>query len=79
LPVLARCSRKMSLKNVDLPDPDAPTKKTNSPFRCRHRCCRALPALTVVRLGYILETNHAELPPIDSSDALRTPDGQDRV
>ena len=32
LPVLARCSRRISRKNVDLPDPDAPTRKTNSPL-----------------------------------------------
>ena len=37
-------------------------------------------ALAVVGLGYIFKTNHGVASPeIDSSDALRTPDGQGRV
>jgi hypothetical protein len=31
-PAVGRCSRRISLRKVDLPDPDAPTRKTNSPF-----------------------------------------------
>src|SRR5215469_9109466 len=32
LPVVGRSSLRTSRRNVDLPDPDGPTKKTNSPF-----------------------------------------------
>ena len=32
LPLVARCSRRISRRKVDLPEPEAPTRKTNSPF-----------------------------------------------
>ncbi len=32
VPWLARSSRRMSRRNVDLPEPEEPTRKTNSPF-----------------------------------------------
>lgn len=40
MPVLARSSRRISRMKVDLPEPEDPTRKTNSPFSMSNETSR---------------------------------------
>ena len=57
-PLVACSSRSRSLRKVDFPEPDGPTRKTNSPFWTSAVTSSERGDVSLVDLGDVLEKDH---------------------
>ena len=59
-PSVATSSRSKSLRNVDFPEPEGPTRKTNSPLAISRESVPQGDDIALVGLGDVFESNHVE-------------------